>query len=92
MNMERVVIFRAWKDVGIGFWTVQFGKKEGFKVGESKNFTNISDAVRYAKGLRTPGSKICSLLVTLVRHLSNLQIVSPRIILTPYRLTLFCKK
>lgn len=57
MNMEKVVIFRAWKNGGKGNWTVQFGKKEKFKVGESTNFTDILDTVKYAKGLRTLGSK-----------------------------------
>lgn len=57
MNMEKVVIFRAWKDGGVGFWTVQFGRKERHKVGENVNFTDISDAVSYAKGLHPKGSK-----------------------------------
>ena len=56
INMEKVVVFRAWKDGGVGFWTVQFGRKETSQVGVSVNFTDVSDAVDYAKGLRIPGS------------------------------------
>ena len=55
MNMEKVVIFRAWKEAG--FWTVQLGKKEEFQIGKNCDFKDVKEAIKYTEKLRYSTSK-----------------------------------